>query len=141
MTARRSRASVRAGSLWYWVCGLVLGGNGLFGCGSSSPPTGAPVTGVVDASHAASDGGDAGVAVGGDAEASDADGAVIPNTAAGKALTWLMGLLNGPAAAITEAEVTPHFSPAFLQQVPASQVVDLLQSWAAGDGARAAPPD
>ena len=91
------------------------------------------MTGVVDASHAASDGVDAGVEIGGDAEAGGADEVVIPGTAAGQELTWLMGLLNGPAAAITEAEVTPHFSPGFLQQVPASQLVETIQSWAAGD--------
>jgi beta-lactamase class A len=75
---------------------------------------------------------DAGVSPGGDAGA-DAGDAVIPGTAAGQELTWLLGLLNGPPAAIAEAEVAPHFSPTFLQQVPASQLVELLQSWVASD--------
>lgn len=45
-------------------------------------------------------------------------------------LEWLTGLLNGPADAITEEEVTPHFDASFLGQVPAPVVVSTLRTLA-----------
>ena len=60
----------------------------------------------------------------------EASPAPLP-AAIGEHLTWLLGVLNGGAATPTPEDVTTHFSPAFLEGVPAEQVVAFTQQLAA----------
>jgi beta-lactamase class A len=100
----------------------------------SDPADVAPVDGA--------DGGDAGAAVDGpswaDGEATDRDVPGDVSTAemgpGGPQLDWLIALLGGPAAAITEPEVRAHFSPAFLAAVPPAELVALLKEVATSEG-------
>jgi len=93
----------------------VLGAVAAAGCSSSSCGGPADAGGVVDADGAASDGPADGAA----------DAAIMPpDSPAGRALTWFLGALNG--AAPTQAEVTAEFTPLFLQQVPAAELIEVL---------------
>ncbi len=59
--------------------------------------------------------------------------AAIPDTPAGRALTWVLGaIVRTP----TEAEVTAHFAPSFLVEAPARQLVEAY----AQRGAAFSPP-
>ena len=95
--------------LWL-VLSLVMG----LGCSSSHAPPG--------------DGGTPGDSDGGAADGVG-DGAVNgglapPDSPAGRAVAWLVRGANGTVP--TQAEVTTEFAPAFLQEVPAADVIDLL---------------
>src|SRR5690606_5736500 len=41
---------------------------------------------------------------------------------------WILGLLNDPDADVTEDEVAGHFNEDFLAEVPATQVVQIVES-------------
>ena len=56
----------------------------------------------------------------------------FPATAAGRQLEWVVGKLNA-GAPLSDAEITAHFSPSFLQQVSMDQLRSALtQVGAAG---------
>ena len=54
---------------------------------------------------------------------------VIPDTAAGRALAWVVDVVNGNM--VTEAEVNQRFNAAFLAQVPAPQLIEVLTEFGA----------
>jgi hypothetical protein len=84
----------------------------------SSTPAAVGADAGVDGSFPMLDGGD-------DAPAPDdaapADGA-IPDTPLGQRLTWVLAALNG--ATVTEADVAANFTPAFIEAVPSSDLID-----------------
>ena len=84
----------------------ALGMLGPLGC-SSDETTTAAGTGV-----------DAGTNVGAEDAGAPTGSSVAPNTAAGRQLAWLLGLLNERGGVASEEELRAHFSPGFLQQVP-----------------------
>lgn len=45
----------------------------------------------------------------------------FPDTPAGRQLEWVIGAMNA-GAKLTDAEISAHFSPSFLEQVPAEQL-------------------
>ena len=50
----------------------------------------------------------------------------IPDTPLGAQITWALGLFTGKPTGLTEAEVSAHFAPSLLAQVPASALIALL---------------
>ncbi|HEY7031383.1 MAG TPA: serine hydrolase [Thermomicrobiales bacterium] len=52
----------------------------------------------------------------------------LPDTPVGRQLGWVLGVLNGGAAALTVADVQQHFGPAFLAAVPADQLIATLRA-------------
>jgi beta-lactamase class A len=98
------------------ACALALA------CSSSSSPP--PLSGnAVDAGDT-TDAGDVG-----DGGANADGGVTAPDTPAGHALTFVLSAMNG--AKVTSADVTAHFTSAFLQSVPASQVTGIFSQLAA----------
>ena len=66
------------------------------------------------------------------APATASPAAAMPATPVGGQLAWVLAQLNGGAAALTEAEVTARFAPAFLATfLPAPALLDLLRQTAA----------
>ena len=57
--------------------------------------------------------------------------APLPATPVGEPLAWVLGVLNGGAAALTPADVAARFAPAFLAAIPPEQVVGYTQQFAA----------
>ena len=57
--------------------------------------------------------------------------ATIPETPAGRQLSWVLDQLNGDPSALTDASIEAHFAPGFLQQVPAGQLRDVFGQLAA----------
>ncbi len=63
----------------------------------------------------------------------------IPDTATGRQLAWILGVLDGKHGAITSDEVKTHFDPSFLAAVSVDQVIAVAQQLAPGfAGARVA---
>ena len=56
---------------------------------------------------------------------------VLPATPVGEPLGWVLGVLNGGAGALTPADVTARFAPAFLAAIPPAQLVGFVQQFAA----------
>lgn len=57
----------------------------------------------------------------------DASGQV-PQTPVGEAVSWTLAVLNSGFEGLTAAEVTAKFSPAILERVPASALLDALRA-------------
>ncbi len=102
------------------------------GCSSSStPPASGDTTGSIDSGTSTIDSGaprdsagDVATDAGNAADGADSAAVTPPSTPAGEALAWVLAAINTGSA--TAADVTAHFSPAFLQQVPASDVLQVF---------------
>ena len=91
----------------------------LLGCGSGAPPpeprgTPSPRPSAATASSPPS-------AIAAPAPSPATLPAGIPDTPAGRQLAWVLASMNSVPA---EADITPHFSPAFLAQVPPAKLVE-----------------
>jgi pimeloyl-ACP methyl ester carboxylesterase len=58
----------------------------------------------------------------------------VPETPVGRQLGWVLTQLNGEAATLREADLTDHFTPLFLAQLPAASLHELLQRTAVEHG-------
>jgi beta-lactamase class A len=92
----------------------------LLGCGAGTQPR-APQAAAPPAPNAASPAPPVGPSL----------PAGVPDTPAGRQLAWVLGALNGAPAG---ADITPHFSPAFLTRVPPAKLAAVT-----GQVARDAP--
>ena len=56
----------------------------------------------------------------------------IPDTAAGHQLAWILGILDAKHGDVTRDEVEAHFDAAFLEKVPAIQIIAISSQLAPG---------
>jgi hypothetical protein len=58
----------------------------------------------------------------------------IPDTAAGRQLTWVLGQINRKAKGLGAREIRRHVAPEFLASLPANQLRSLIRTWVGPNG-------